>query len=156
MRAIASNCSFPLNLEVCNYWANDLLYLNNLKVDTTDSLSAVAGHVCVSYRGCLICWGGYCYDEREIHYRVFLSSTINNLAIYSVNCRKQIRFTYSHICFAVLRIIFGILFTKIFLLCLNFKVKNSMRIGFTITPKFRGHRKCSSRSTLHFRWLPFR
>uniref|UniRef100_A0A914L7Q0 Uncharacterized protein n=1 Tax=Meloidogyne incognita TaxID=6306 RepID=A0A914L7Q0_MELIC len=41
----------------------------NLEVETTDSLTAVAGHICVSYRGCLICWGGYCFDEREINYR---------------------------------------------------------------------------------------
>lgn len=41
----------------------------NLEVETTESLTAIAGHVCVPYRGSLICWGGYCYDEHEINYR---------------------------------------------------------------------------------------
>ncbi|KAL3082797.1 hypothetical protein niasHS_010599 [Heterodera schachtii] len=41
----------------------------NFEIDTTESLTPVAGHICVEYRGCLLCWGGYCYDERDIYYR---------------------------------------------------------------------------------------
>lgn len=35
----------------------------------TDQLSAVAGHVCVSYRGCLVCWGGYDDTDQTMKYR---------------------------------------------------------------------------------------
>uniref|UniRef100_A0A914HFE9 Uncharacterized protein n=1 Tax=Globodera rostochiensis TaxID=31243 RepID=A0A914HFE9_GLORO len=41
----------------------------NFEVETTESLTPIAGHICVEYRGCLLCWGGYCYDERDIYYR---------------------------------------------------------------------------------------
>ncbi|KAH7726639.1 Kelch motif family protein [Aphelenchoides avenae] len=35
----------------------------------TNDLSAVAGHVCVSYRGCLVCWGGYDDTDQTMKYR---------------------------------------------------------------------------------------
>jgi len=40
-----------------------------VQILTTETLPPVAGHISVAYRGCLVCWGGYYYDENNIAYR---------------------------------------------------------------------------------------
>lgn len=35
----------------------------------TSELTSVAGHACISYKGCLICWGGYGHANGVAYYR---------------------------------------------------------------------------------------
>lgn len=48
---------------------NDNAMPPRVSFEFTKSLSPVAGHIAVSYKGCLIVWGGYFYSENQFGYR---------------------------------------------------------------------------------------
>jgi N-acetylneuraminic acid mutarotase len=43
---------------------------HDISLLSTSQLTPVAGHVCVSYRGSLVCWGGYYATEQVVEYRL--------------------------------------------------------------------------------------
>jgi hypothetical protein len=60
-----------LNIFDNNNQLNDEDSMNSPRVsfELSSNLTPVAGHIGLSYRGCLLVWGGYFYSENQLGYR---------------------------------------------------------------------------------------